>query len=176
MAKRLKIRAWLLALLLATSVGCEAGERRTRNGEVPVQVARVTLDREDSPVVILEEDDGDRWLPIWIGSSEARSIAVQMAEVQSPRPNTHDLARNLIEGLEASVLRVVVTDLRANTYYAELTLLVHGEVVTLDSRPSDAIAIALRTHAPIFVDESLFAERDPPNEGGDEGEDGGVPI
>ena len=169
MAKRPDIRMWLAALLLVTSMGCDARDVRTRGSEIPVHVGRVTLDRGDSPVVILEEDDGDRWLPIWIGSAEARSIAVQMAELPSPRPNTHDLARNLIEGLEASVLRVVVTDLRANTYYAELTLLVHGEVVTLDSRPSDAIAIALRTHAPIFVDESLFEERDRPDDAGDDG-------
>ena len=69
MAKRPKIRAWLSALLLATSMGCDAREPRPRDGEVPVQVARVTIDREDSPVMILEEDEGDRWLPIWIGSA-----------------------------------------------------------------------------------------------------------
>lgn len=146
---------------LLCGVGCgrdQRDPRLPRAGEIAVRVGRVALDHGDAPVVILEEERGDRWLPIWIGSAEARSIAFQIADRPAPRPNTHDLARNVIEGLEAEVQRVVVTELRANTYYATLALRVRDQVVLLDSRPSDAIAIALRADAPIFVREQLFEE------------------
>ena len=158
-------RVWLGSLLgLALLTACDGPNPRTgaRADEVAVHVERVGLDAADLPVVILEENEGARSLPIWIGSAEAWSIARVMGRHHASRPNTHDLARNLIEGLDAEVLRVSITELRENTYYAALKLRVRGQVVTLDSRPSDAIAIALRANAPIFVREVLFRE------GGDE--------
>ncbi len=157
---RVPIGCLLTLLLLA---GCEPPHPEARIGQrddVAVHVSRVGLDVGASPVVILKEDDGERWLPIWIGSAEARSIAWVMSDRRAPRPNTHDLTRNVIEGLDAEVLRVVVTELRSSTYYAELTLRVRGEVISIDSRPSDAIAVALRANAPIFVREVLFDDRE----------------
>lgn len=137
--------------------------------DVRVVVDRVVIDDNDTPVVVLEEEGGTRWLPIWIGNAEARSIALEMEALRSPRPNTHDLARDLIHGLDAEVTRVVVTELREGTYYALLHLQSGGRSVPIDARPSDAIAIALRAHAPIFVREPLFAQgnsEEPPS-GGD---------
>ncbi|MEM7409028.1 MAG: bifunctional nuclease family protein [Myxococcota bacterium] len=129
-----------------------------------MRVEHVGLDANSSPVVVLEELAGERWLPIWIGSAEAHSIGVHMAEHEAPRPNSHDLAQSLIEGLSGEVERVAVTELRSGTYYATLTLRRSDGPVDIDARPSDAIAIALRTGAPIYVREHLFAE------GGGEGE------
>jgi len=123
---------------------------------VPVRVGMVAVDHSNSPVVILEEREGERWLPIWVGSFEAQSIAAEMDEEKPPRPNTHDLARSLIAGLEGVVERVVVTELREGTYYALLSVRAHGRVLQIDSRPSDAIAIALRVRAPIFVRSGVF--------------------
>jgi bifunctional DNase/RNase len=105
---------------------------------------------------MLEESEGARQLPIWIGIAEARSIAAQMEKVDPPRPNTHDLAKRLIEGLDARVERVVVTELRSGIYYARIVLSVGGRRVEIDSRPSDAIAIALRVDAPLFANEELL--------------------
>jgi bifunctional DNase/RNase len=123
---------------------------------VPVSVGVVAVDENDLPVVVLEEQGGPRLLPIWIGAAEAHSIAVEMERKPAIRPNTHDLAARLIRGLEAKIVRVVVTELRNGTYFARIVLLSHGEIVDIDSRPSDAIAIALRVHAPIFVRASLL--------------------
>ncbi len=145
----------LLIALLLLALGC--GEREgTANGDVAVRVDRIAIDDHGVPVVVLEEERGPRWLPIWIGTAEARSIALQMEERSSPRPNSHDLARAMIRGLDASVERVVVTELRDGTYYAVLGMAANGRVVEIDARPSDAIAIALRDGAPIFVRDSLF--------------------
>jgi len=147
-----------LAALLASIAGC-GGKEEDAQSEVRVRVDRVVIDDNDAPVVVLEEEGGTRWLPIWIGSAEARSIALEMEQLHSPRPNTHDLARNLIERLDAEVSRVVVTELREGTYYATLQLVSGGRSVQVDARPSDAIAIALRARAPIFVREPLFEQR-----------------
>jgi bifunctional DNase/RNase len=148
-----------------TACGDEANEASTP--EVRVRVDRVVIDENDAPVLVLEEEAGTRWLPIWIGSAEARSIALEMEALHSPRPNSHDLARDVIHGLDAEVARVVVTELRDGTYYATLQLRTGGRMVRIDARPSDAIAIALRAHAPIFVREPLFeqgaAEEDSPS-------------
>ncbi|HEY5658980.1 MAG TPA: bifunctional nuclease family protein [Myxococcota bacterium] len=136
------------------------------DANVRVHVDRVVIDRQDIPVLVLAEDDGERWLPIWIGTAEARSIALQMEQRSSPRPNTHDLARNVIYGLDGDVERVVVTELKEGTYYARLGLRLHDRSIEIDSRPSDAIAIALRTNAPIYVRKTLFeAESIPPPTG-----------
>ena len=107
-------------------------------------------------VVILKEKDAERFLPIWIGPAEADAIAIKLQGVDPPRPLTHDLLHTSINTLGASVLSVVVNDLQNDTFYARLILNVNGEEVELDSRPSDAMAIAIRADAPIFVDESVL--------------------
>jgi uncharacterized protein len=145
------------AVLASVGLACgHAGD--TSDRDVAVRVERVGLDANDTPVVLLEERDGSRWLPIWVGTAEAQSIAMQIESIASPRPNSHDLARSVIDGLHGKVERVVVTDLREGTYYATLMLRSGDGRVDIDARPSDAIAIALRTDAPIFVREHLFDE------------------
>ena len=108
------------------------------------------------PIIILRDREGQQVLPIWVGVFEANAIALQIENVQTPRPMTHDLLKNVLDDLNAQVQRVVVCALRENTFYA--AIYVHagtGEVV-IDARPSDAIALALRTHSPIFVEESVI--------------------
>jgi hypothetical protein len=141
--------------LLGLVCACSEAAPRTP-ADVRVRVDRVVIDENQAPVVVLEEEGGTRWLPIWIGSEEAHSIALEMEALHLPRPNSHDLARDLIHGLDAEVARVVVTELRDGTYYATLHLQNGSRSVGIDARPSDAIAIALRAHAPIFVRETLF--------------------
>ena len=108
------------------------------------------------PIIILRDEHGQRVLPIWVGIFEANAIALQIENVATPRPMTHDLLRNVIQDLEATVNKIVVSDLKENTFYAVIHLAVRGEPVLIDSRPSDAIALALRTRAPIFVEESVI--------------------
>jgi uncharacterized protein len=108
------------------------------------------------PIVILKDKEGDRVLPIWVGIFEANAIALQIENVATPRPMTHDLLRNIITDLDGRVDRVVVSDLKENTFYAIVHLTVRGERVAVDARPSDAIALALRTRAPILVDETVI--------------------
>jgi bifunctional DNase/RNase len=108
------------------------------------------------PIVILKDKEGKRALPIWVGVFEANAIALQIENIETPRPMTHDLLRNIITDLDGSVDRVVVNDLKDNTFYAVIHLTVRGERVAVDSRPSDAIALALRTRAPILVEESVI--------------------
>ena len=110
----------------------------------------------NTPIVILKDKDGDRVLPIWVGIFEANAIALQIENVATPRPMTHDLLRNIIGDLEGQVDRVVVNDLKDNTFYAIIHLTVRGERVEIDSRPSDAIALALRTRSPILVKEDVI--------------------
>ena len=109
-----------------------------------------------TPIVILKDKQGERVLPIWVGVPEANAIALQIENVSTPRPMTHDLLRNIITDLEGRVDRVVVSDLKDNTYFAVIHLTVRGEPVAVDARPSDAIALALRTRAPIFVEETVI--------------------
>jgi len=108
------------------------------------------------PIIILRDEAGQRVLPIWVGIFEANAIALQIENVTTPRPMTHDLLRNIIHDLDASVQKIVVSDLRDNTFYAVIHLSVRGEPVLVDARPSDAIALALRAKAPIFVEESVI--------------------
>ncbi|MDQ3069756.1 MAG: bifunctional nuclease family protein [Acidobacteriota bacterium] len=108
------------------------------------------------PIVILHASDGGRVLPIWVGVFEANAIALQIENVAPPRPMTHDLLRNVLHELNASVEKIVVTDLRDNTFFAHIHLAVLGEPLVIDARPSDAIALALRTQAPIFVEDSVL--------------------
>lgn len=108
------------------------------------------------PIVVLRDVKGERILPIWVGIFEANAIALQIENVTTPRPMTHDLLRNVIHDLKGTVERIVVSDLKDNTFYAIIYLRVGGEIVAVDSRPSDAIALALRARAPIFVEESVI--------------------
>ena len=110
----------------------------------------------NSPIVVLRDLDGQRVLPIWVGVFEANAIAVQIENVSLPRPMTHDLLRNVISDLHGEIERVVVSDLRDNTFFAIIHLLVRGERVAIDARPSDAIALALRARAPIFVEDHVI--------------------
>jgi len=107
------------------------------------------------PIILLRDEAGERVLPIWVGIFEANAIALQIENVATPRPMTHDLLRNVIRDLNAAVERIVVCDLKENTFYATIYLTVGGETVAVDSRPSDAIALALRTRAPIFVEDTV---------------------
>jgi uncharacterized protein len=108
------------------------------------------------PIVILKDKQGERVLPIWVGIFEANAIALQIENVATPRPMTHDLLRNVIVDLDGQVDRVVVSDLKDNTFYAVIHLTVRGEPVAVDARPSDAIALALRTRSPILVEETVI--------------------
>ena len=108
------------------------------------------------PIVILRDRDGSRVLPIWVGVFEANAIALQIENVTTPRPMTHDLLRNVIQDLRAHIDKIVVSDLKENTFYALIYLLVNGEAMAVDARPSDAIALALRARAPIFVEEKVI--------------------
>jgi uncharacterized protein len=108
------------------------------------------------PIVILKDKEGERVLPIWVGIFEANAIALQIENIATPRPMTHDLLRNVISDLDGSVDRVVVSDLKDNTFYAIIHLTVRGERVAIDARPSDAIALALRTRSPILVEETVI--------------------
>jgi hypothetical protein len=107
-------------------------------------------------IVVLRETGGDRILPIWIGPGEAQAIRRILSEEPFPRPLTHDLVALIVEGLKARVTRVVISDLRENTFYASVFVARDAEMLSIDARPSDSIAIALRTKAPIFVNEKLL--------------------
>lgn len=124
---------------------------------VAVRVERVTLDTTSNRfVVILRDDTYKRWLPIVVGPAEAQAIALHLEQVSPPRPMTHDLMKNLMESLKADISRVVVNALKENTYYAFIDVKKNGAQTQVDARPSDAIALALRTRAPIFVDEEVM--------------------
>ena len=107
------------------------------------------------PIIILKDEEDTRSLPIWVGIFEANAIALELEKIATPRPLTHDLIKNIIETLGARVLKVVVTDLKENTFFAVLHLQVGQTEYTVDSRPSDAIALALRVAAPIYVHEDV---------------------
>ena len=127
--------------------------------EVRLRAVRVDL-QSNTPVLLLQETEGEgRTLPIFIGTPEAAAIAYALQGVAMPRPMTHDLIRDILSTLEVSVERVVITELRSSTYYAELQLRRRGERVVVSSRPSDAVAVAVRTASPLFVaDELMDAE------------------
>ncbi len=108
------------------------------------------------PIVILRDEEGQRVLPIWVGIFEANAIALQIENIETPRPMTHDLLRNVIGDLRADVEKIVVSELKDNTFYAQIHIRLDGEVVAVDARPSDAIALALRVRAPILVEETVI--------------------
>ena len=110
------------------------------------------------PIVLLKTADGNKFLPIWIGHPEAAAILMKLQGAQTPRPMTHDLLNDLLEQLEAKCERVSVTELRDNTFYASITLSVNGSEIEVDSRPSDAIALAVRSGAKIYVADDVIEE------------------
>lgn len=110
-------------------------------------------------ILLLKETEGHETLPIWIGKPEADAIALSLGKVVTPRPMTHDLIRNIIEGLNVRVVRIVITEIIDNTYYALVYIEQNGTEVAIDSRPSDAIALALRVSVPIYVDERVIEHK-----------------
>ncbi len=118
--------------------------------EVVIDSIRVSL-MSQQRIIILRERDAERYLPIWIGIFEAESIAIALQEVEVARPLTHDLLKNVLSILGARVLRVEVTDLRDDTYYGNIVVESRGEIINIDSRPSDALALAARINVPIYV-------------------------
>jgi hypothetical protein len=123
--------------------------------EMSVEFVRVSMQNYNR-VVILKEKESERYLLIWIGPSEAEAIAMRLGEVSPPRPQTHDLLRNIIESLDAQVSYVLVNDLNNDTFYARIVLDHNGQSVEVDSRTSDAIALAVRTQVPIYAEESVL--------------------
>jgi uncharacterized protein len=125
--------------------------------EIEMKIRGLMVDPSTNmPIVLLKDPQSEALLPIWVGLYEANAIALEVEKSQTPRPLTHDLLKNLIHGLNAQVQRVVVTELKDDTFYAVIWMEQNGEVVALDSRPSDALALALRTDCPIFVDEDVL--------------------
>jgi hypothetical protein len=125
--------------------------------EVEMKIRGLMMDpTTNMPIVVLKDVGSDTVLPIWVGVYEANAIALEIEKVSTPRPMTHDLLKNVITDLEASVQKIVVCDLKENTFYALIHLLINGQSVAVDARPSDAIALALRAKAPIFVEDSVI--------------------
>lgn len=126
---------------------------------IEMKVKGLTLDPlTNVPIVILREREGERALPIWVGIFEAHAIAREIENFEAPRPMTHDLIKNMINDLRGRVDKILVNDLKDNTFYAEIHLSVNGAEIVVDSRPSDAIAVALRMGSPIFVEEKVLDE------------------
>ena len=123
---------------------------------IGMKVRTVAMDQQMNPVVLLVDKAETLALPIWIGTAEAQSIALELQGVRMPRPMTHDLMRAMLAQLTVTVDRIVVTDIQNGTYFAEIHLKKNGADVVIDSRPSDAIALALRTRAPIFVEDAVI--------------------
>ncbi len=125
--------------------------------DVEMRIRGLLIDPGTStPIVILKDLKTDTVLPIWVGPYEANAIALEIEKTATPRPMTHDLARNLIQGLNATVDRVVVTELRNDTFFAVIWMRQGNELVTIDARPSDALALALRCDCPIYVSEEVL--------------------
>lgn len=157
----MKRTQWLL--IVCCTLGTALPLRAARDsGSVETMVKAVTLDpASNAPVVILETVGDKKLLPIWIDLPEARAIARELERISPPRPLTHDLIRNLLNALGAKLRRVTITELRNNTYFALLSLDLRGETLEIDSRPSDAIAVALRMKAPIYATMEVLAKAKP---------------
>lgn len=124
---------------------------------IELEVASLGLDKaSNTPVVILREIGGERLLPIWIGPGEASAIAMELAGIKFSRPLTHDLLNTVVRSLGSELVRVIISRVVDNTYYASILLQRNGETITIDSRPSDSVALALRASAPIFADAELL--------------------
>ena len=147
---RHRVGAWVVGLAVLLAVSALLAQVREEMLEMQVR-GIVTDPVSRAPVVVLEEIEGDRVLPIWVGVNEAHAIARELENIKTPRPMTHDLMKSMLERVKATVERVVINDLRNNTYYAEISLTQGDSQFDVDSRPSDAIALALRVRAPIFA-------------------------
>ncbi len=124
---------------------------------VEMKVEGLTLDPlTNMPIIILKDLEGNRALPIWVGFFEANAIALEIEKIATPRPMTHDLMKNLISDMKAKINHILVSELKDNTFYAEISLKSGGNTLKIDSRPSDAIALALRVKAPIYVNETVI--------------------
>ena len=149
----------IIGLILPILQGCTTG-RVSRIGEIPlteVKVQKVVLETDTMrPILILQNLDETISLTMWIGSNEAFAIASQIEDVHLPRPMTHDLLKNILHEVKASVVKVAIVDFKEDIYYAVIILKYRGKTLTIDSRPSDAIALALRTKAPIFASTEIL--------------------
>jgi bifunctional DNase/RNase len=125
--------------------------------EVEMKIRGLMIDPTNNiPIVVLKDIDGNSVLPIWVGMPEANAIALEIAKESTARPMTHDLIRNMLLGMDAGVKKVVVCDLKEDTYYAVIWVEREGKLIAVDSRPSDALAIALRLDCPIYVEDSVL--------------------
>ena len=125
--------------------------------EVEMKIRGLMMDpMTNTPIVVLKDVSSDTVLPIWVGVYEANAIAMEIEKVTTPRPFTHDLIKNLLNGLNARVHKIVVTELRDDTFFAVIWMERDGKVISIDSRPSDALAVALRVDCPIYVDEEVL--------------------
>jgi bifunctional DNase/RNase len=125
--------------------------------EVEMRIRGLMMDPvTNTPIVVLKDIDGEQVLPIWVGVYEANAIALEIEKITTPRPMTHDLLKNMLTGFGATVSKVVVTELKDDTFYAVIWAERDGDVISIDARPSDALALALRVDCPIFVDEEVL--------------------
>jgi bifunctional DNase/RNase len=125
--------------------------------EVEMKIRGLLMDPvTNTPIVILRDSGNETVLPIWVGVYEANAIALEIEKVSTPRPMTHDLIKNVLAGLDARVHKVVVTELKEDTFYAVIWMERDGKIISVDSRPSDALALALRVDCPIFVEEEVL--------------------
>ena len=125
--------------------------------EIEMKIRGLMMDQvTNMPIVVLKDTQGESVLPIWVGVYEANAIALEIEKVQTPRPMTHDLLKNVLLGLDVRVEKIVVSDLKDDTFYAVIWVEREGQLMTIDSRPSDALALALRMDCPIFVDEKVL--------------------
>jgi bifunctional DNase/RNase len=127
------------------------------SNQVPMTIKGLMLDPvSNSPIVVLKDGEEKIFLPIWVGIFEANAIALQLENIATPRPMTHDLLKNVMNHIEATVTKIVINDLRDSTFYALIHVTVGSRTLEIDARPSDAIALALRTEAPIFVEQAVL--------------------
>jgi bifunctional DNase/RNase len=124
--------------------------------EVEMKIRGLMMDPVTNMPIVILKDSGDTVLPIWVGIYEANAIALEIEKVSTPRPMTHDLIKNVLTGLDTQVHKVVVTELREDTFYAVIWLEQQGHIISVDSRPSDALALALRVDCPIFVEDEVL--------------------
>jgi bifunctional DNase/RNase len=125
--------------------------------EVEMKIRQLLIDpSNNTPIVVLKDVNGETMLPIWVGMYEANAIAMEIEKSSTPRPMTHDLIKNVLMGLDAHVHKVVVTELKDDTFYAVIWMEREGRIISVDSRPSDALALALRVDCPIYVDEEVL--------------------
>lgn len=156
MQKRFIVK--LSLFLLFTITACKLPiSGKSRDELIEVAVKGITIDvQSNSPMVILEDKKENKVMPIWIGLNEARAIATELEGISLPRPMTHDLMKNIISGLNASLEKVIVSDLKNSTFYALVVIKLKRKSIEFDARPSDAIALALRFSVPIYVEKSVF--------------------